>query len=136
MSNRRVGCFLRNELGMLVTFHCYFFWLWLDGHDIYGLIGQAYLVLSVWNLLVCENELIMMLCFNQLYVECIFCSACIRFVQCCPPEGLTGLAVPLLIYLCKLSYFVLSQDMLTVITEKLWIGLEQFVFDWLINADR
>ena len=24
-------------------------------------------------------------------MECIFCSACIRFVECCLPEGLTGL---------------------------------------------
>ncbi|GAV60082.1 MOR2-PAG1_N domain-containing protein/MOR2-PAG1_C domain-containing protein/MOR2-PAG1_mid domain-containing protein [Cephalotus follicularis] len=46
---------------------------------------------------------------KKLAVECIFCSACIRFVQCCPQEGLT---------------------------EKLWSGLENFVFDWLINADR
>ncbi|XP_065618081.1 uncharacterized protein LOC136062668 [Quercus suber] len=46
---------------------------------------------------------------SQLAVECIFCSACIRFVECCPQEGLT---------------------------EKLWSGLENFVFDWLINADR
>lgn len=46
---------------------------------------------------------------RKLAVECIFCSACIRFVECCPQEGLT---------------------------EKLWRGLESFVFDWLINADR
>ncbi|XP_042425737.1 uncharacterized protein LOC122013534 [Zingiber officinale] len=46
---------------------------------------------------------------KKLGVECIFCSACIRFVECCPQEG---------------------------ITEKLWSGLENFVFDWLINADR
>ncbi|PSR87776.1 Protein furry-like [Actinidia chinensis var. chinensis] len=46
---------------------------------------------------------------RKLAVECIFCSACIRFVECCPHEGLT---------------------------EKLWVGLENFVFDWLINADR
>ncbi|KAK1383473.1 cell polarity protein mor2 [Heracleum sosnowskyi] len=46
---------------------------------------------------------------RKLAVECIFCSACIRFVECCPQEGLT---------------------------EKLWNGLENFVFDWLINADR
>ncbi|CAI0552886.1 unnamed protein product [Linum tenue] len=46
---------------------------------------------------------------KKLAVECIFCSACIRFVECCPQEGLT---------------------------EKLWSGLENFVFDWLINADR
>jgi hypothetical protein len=46
---------------------------------------------------------------RKLAVECIFCSACIRFVECCPQEGLT---------------------------EKLWEGLENFVFDWLINADR
>ncbi|KAL4318706.1 hypothetical protein GQ457_18G021950 [Hibiscus cannabinus] len=46
---------------------------------------------------------------RKLGVECIFCSACIRFVECCPQEGLT---------------------------EKLWSGLENFVFDWLINADR
>lgn len=46
---------------------------------------------------------------KKLAVECIFCSACIRFVECCPQEG---------------------------ITEKLWSGLENFVFDWLINADR
>ncbi|KAI3904652.1 hypothetical protein MKW98_014832 [Papaver atlanticum] len=46
---------------------------------------------------------------KKLSVECIFCSACIRFVECCPVEGLT---------------------------EKLWSGLENFVFDWLINADR
>ncbi|XP_076893206.1 uncharacterized protein LOC143545157 [Bidens hawaiensis] len=46
---------------------------------------------------------------KKLTVECIFCSASIRFVQCCPPDGLT---------------------------EKLWTGLEHFVFDWLINADR
>ncbi|KAK4798256.1 hypothetical protein SAY86_030582 [Trapa natans] len=46
---------------------------------------------------------------RKLAVECIFCSACIRFVECCPQEGLT---------------------------ENLWKGLENFVFDWLINADR
>ncbi|KAL3692961.1 hypothetical protein R1sor_006612 [Riccia sorocarpa] len=46
---------------------------------------------------------------RKLAVECIFCSACIRFVECCPQEGLT---------------------------ETLWTGLENFVFDWLINADR
>ncbi|PKA53442.1 hypothetical protein AXF42_Ash012384 [Apostasia shenzhenica] len=46
---------------------------------------------------------------KKLAVECMFCSACIRFVECCPQEG---------------------------ITEKLWSGLENFVFDWLINADR
>ncbi|XP_047335140.1 protein furry homolog-like [Impatiens glandulifera] len=46
---------------------------------------------------------------RKLAVECIFCSACIRFVECCPQEGLT---------------------------ENLWVGLENFVFDWLINADR
>ncbi|KAK9110935.1 hypothetical protein Scep_018454 [Stephania cephalantha] len=46
---------------------------------------------------------------RKLAVECIFCFACIRFVECCPQEGLT---------------------------EKLWSGLENFVFDWLINADR
>ncbi|AQK55204.1 ARM repeat superfamily protein [Zea mays] len=46
---------------------------------------------------------------KKLAVECIFSSACIRFAECCPQEG---------------------------ITEKLWIGLESFVFDWLINADR
>ncbi|CAM6088431.1 unnamed protein product [Calypogeia fissa] len=46
---------------------------------------------------------------RKLAVECIFCSACIRFVECCPQEGLS---------------------------ETLWIGLENFVFDWLINADR
>ncbi|MED6106757.1 hypothetical protein PIB30_007417 [Stylosanthes scabra] len=45
---------------------------------------------------------------RKLVVECIFCSACIRFVECCPQEGLT---------------------------EKLWSGLESFAFDWL-NADR
>ncbi|KAF3650550.1 putative kanadaptin-like [Capsicum annuum] len=39
----------------------------------------------------------------------LFCSACIRFVECCPQEGLT---------------------------EKLWVELDNFVFDWLINADR
>ncbi|XP_062220848.1 uncharacterized protein LOC133920168 isoform X2 [Phragmites australis] len=46
---------------------------------------------------------------KKLAVECIFCSACIRFAEYCPQEG---------------------------ITEKLWIDLEKFVFDWLINADR
>ncbi|KAF5769782.1 putative Cell morphogenesis protein [Helianthus annuus] len=46
---------------------------------------------------------------KKLTVECIFCLASIRFVQCCPPDGLT---------------------------DKLWTGLEHFVFDWLINADR
>ncbi|XP_048534151.1 uncharacterized protein LOC125513163 [Triticum urartu] len=46
---------------------------------------------------------------KKLAVECIFSSACIRFAEYCPQEG---------------------------ITEKLWNGLESFVFDWLINADR
>ncbi|KAG2333852.1 hypothetical protein Bca52824_005032 [Brassica carinata] len=46
---------------------------------------------------------------RKLAVECIFCSACIRFAECCPQEGLN---------------------------EELWSGLENFVFDWLINADR
>jgi hypothetical protein len=32
---------------------------------------------------------------RKLAVECIFCSACIRFVECCPQEGLTGLLVSL-----------------------------------------
>ncbi|KAJ1281752.1 hypothetical protein BS78_04G329700 [Paspalum vaginatum] len=46
---------------------------------------------------------------KKLAVECIFCSACIRFAEYCPQEG---------------------------IPEKLWFGLESFVFDWLINADK
>ncbi|KAJ1692491.1 hypothetical protein LUZ63_009189 [Rhynchospora breviuscula] len=46
---------------------------------------------------------------KKLAVECVFSSACIRFAECCPQEG---------------------------ITERLWSGLENFVFDWLINADR
>lgn len=46
---------------------------------------------------------------RKLAVECIFCSACIRFVECCPQDGLT---------------------------EYSWKGLENFIFDWLINADR
>ncbi|KAM0835403.1 hypothetical protein ACQ4PT_062965 [Festuca glaucescens] len=46
---------------------------------------------------------------KKLAVECIFSSACIRFAEYCPQEG---------------------------ITEKLWNGLESFVFDWLINAGR
>eukprot|EP00850_Spirogloea_muscicola_P018806 SM000176S03137 [mRNA] locus=s176:102016:119238:- [translate_table: standard] len=46
---------------------------------------------------------------RKLAVECIFCSACIHFVESCPPNGLP---------------------------ESLWLGLEEFVFDWLINADR
>lgn len=45
---------------------------------------------------------------RKLAVECIFCSACIRIVECCPQEGLTEKRA----------------------------GLENFVFDWLINADR
>eukprot|EP01018_Ginkgo_biloba_P009954 Gb_13939 [translate_table: standard] len=60
---------------------------------------------------------------RKLAVECIFCSACIRFVECCPQEGLTG--APLSFSFCLLDC-----------AEKLWIGLENFVFDWLINADR
>ena len=39
----------------------------------------------------------------QLAVECIFCSACIRFVECCPQEGLTGLFT---IHLCCFSAWV------------------------------
>ncbi|XP_024390755.1 uncharacterized protein [Physcomitrium patens] len=46
---------------------------------------------------------------KQLAVECIFCSACIRIVECCPAEGLS---------------------------ETLWGMLEKLAFDWLINADR
>ncbi|KAI5056545.1 hypothetical protein GOP47_0028363 [Adiantum capillus-veneris] len=46
---------------------------------------------------------------RKLAVECIFCSACIRFVECCPPEGLV---------------------------EHSWRELENFIFDWLINADK
>ncbi|KAG9149466.1 hypothetical protein Leryth_023324 [Lithospermum erythrorhizon] len=46
---------------------------------------------------------------RKVAIECIFCSACIRFVECCPPDGLT---------------------------ERLWNVLENFVFDWLINAER
>ncbi|GAB4840336.1 hypothetical protein Ancab_021103 [Ancistrocladus abbreviatus] len=46
---------------------------------------------------------------RKLAVECIFCSACIRFLECCLQEG---------------------------VTEKLWSRLENYVFDWLINADR
>lgn len=45
---------------------------------------------------------------RKLAVECIFCSACIRIVECCPQEGLTEKRA----------------------------GLENFVYDWLINADR
>lgn len=46
---------------------------------------------------------------RKLAVECIFCSACIRFVECCPQEGLI---------------------------EHSWKELENFIFDWLINADK
>lgn len=77
----------------------------------------------------------------QLAVECIFCSACIRFVECCPQEGITGNSclyldlyffLPLLLVLQLLmSYFGFFLS-----SEKLWFGLEDFVFDWLINADR
>ncbi|KAL0396630.1 UNVERIFIED_CONTAM: Cell morphogenesis protein PAG1 [Sesamum calycinum] len=100
---------------------------------------------------------------RKLAVECIFCSACIRFVECCPQEGLTGLFMP---YLSSESLITLRElnAIVTVIrlvsccvpppppppkriiickfnrrsllAEKLWIGLENFVFDWLINADR
>jgi len=33
-------------------------------------------------------------------------------------------------------YFFTYCRRLFVVTEKLWSGLENFVFDWLINADR
>eukprot|EP00897_Mesotaenium_endlicherianum_P002114 jgi/Mesen1/1930/ME000146S01025 len=46
---------------------------------------------------------------RKLAVECVFTSACIRVVDCCPPQGLS---------------------------ETLWVGLEDFVFDWLICVDR
>lgn len=46
---------------------------------------------------------------RKLAVECVFCSACIRLVECCPQEGLA---------------------------ETSWKGLENFAFDWLISADR
>ncbi|CAH1436575.1 unnamed protein product [Lactuca virosa] len=36
----------------------------------------------------------------------------------------------------RISVEFQKKDMLIVITEKLWSGLERFVFDWLINADR
>ncbi|KAM7262265.1 hypothetical protein ACFE04_021342 [Oxalis oulophora] len=54
---------------------------------------------------------------RKLAVECIFCSACIRFVECCSQEGLTD---------SNLCFFA---------AKKLWSGLENFVFDWLINAE-
>lgn len=45
----------------------------------------------------------------KLAAECIFCSACIRIVDCCPQE---------------------------VLPEVFCIGMENYVFDWLINAER
>ncbi|CAH1413741.1 unnamed protein product [Lactuca virosa] len=36
----------------------------------------------------------------------------------------------------RISVEFQKKDMLIVIAEKLWSGLEHFVFDWLINADR
>ncbi|XP_077229196.1 ARM repeat superfamily protein isoform X2 [Tasmannia lanceolata] len=83
---------------------------------------------------------------KKLAVECIFCSACIRFVECCPPEGLYGFYIcfnqiwislyenmALLLFLFSVLKFSLS---FFRVAEKLWSGLENFVFDWLINADR
>ncbi|KAK3019133.1 hypothetical protein RJ639_002864 [Escallonia herrerae] len=74
---------------------------------------------------------------RKLAVECIFCSAGIRFVECCPQEGLTGLVILPLLHLHPSSgLFSINYYMLFLTAEKLWIGLENFVFDWLINADR
>ncbi|KAK2968614.1 hypothetical protein RJ640_028261 [Escallonia rubra] len=74
---------------------------------------------------------------RKLAVECIFCSAGIRFVECCPQEGLTGLAIlPLLHLHPSTGLFSINYNVLFLTAEKLWIGLENFVFDWLINADR
>ncbi|CAI5980131.1 unnamed protein product, partial [Closterium sp. NIES-64] len=46
---------------------------------------------------------------RKLLVECVFISAAVRFVDCCPLDGLT---------------------------EELWSGLEDFIFDWFVHAER
>lgn len=37
---------------------------------------------------------------------------------------------------CLNSMIYFLMELSVVIAEKLWSGLENFVFDWLINADR
>lgn len=72
---------------------------------------------------------VMCLFVPQLAVECIFCSACIRFVECCPQEGLTGLILPLHFNSCcscSCSYlFIFGIEMgLTSLQKSFGLGLK------------
>ena len=76
--------------------------MYVRGHNTYfKWPDKSYRVLTIWTLLVSEKEIIYTF-LDQLAVECIFCLACIRFVKCCPPEGLKGLGLPSLVLLYTL----------------------------------
>jgi hypothetical protein len=106
------------------------------------IVANSNLELEVPFLIQTSSKLLELLIFvtlllPQLAVECIFCSACIRFAEYCPQEGITGCLVFLFLQLLSTHYFLISFLTSRVISlEKLWIGLESFIFDWLINADR
>lgn len=58
----------------------------LSGHICLSSWVSSSMVLNISHMLIKKVSSSMV----QLAVECIFCSACIRFVECCPQEGLTG----------------------------------------------
>lgn len=49
-----------------------------------------YVCICYWGVCFISYNFHTMFTEAQHAVECIFCSACIRFFKCCPQEGLTG----------------------------------------------
>lgn len=81
-------------------FSCYMHWIQLTSL-FYSYLSLRTLVLTnqFSNWVFIFSYTWFLLYWNQLAVECIFCSACIRFAECCPQEGLNGL------FVCLFSFF-------------------------------
>lgn len=85
----------------------------------------------IWKFSLLILSCTMCLIGAQLAVECIFCSACIRFVECCPQEGLTGLLTIRLFCIPFEFVRLVTLQLVSICREALvWAG--EFCF-WLAN---
>lgn len=74
----------------------------------------------------------------QLAVECIFCSACIRFVECCPQEGLTGLfTIQLCYFSAWIVFFLASLNGCSSLQRSCGLGSKiLFLTGWLMLTGK
>lgn len=64
----------------------------------------SYAIITVFQFLIIFLAVLFdLLSIIQLAVECVFCSACIRFAECCPQEGING-PFQILIFNSKITF--------------------------------